>query len=196
MAELLSICELAWRQIFPSGKDESKVMKEQFIADGRTEYAYQLWLKIMAEKRDDGMVEVPSYLLSEKELEVKDGVMDISSLKIMRSLPFDIWLQNIGGYNCKCHYVKTSVNLTQVLCEDDSLDDDARPYFLIGKEIRFPKGSHSSKLPITYANNGETIDGRIEVDDAIGGIVRRSLIDLYAGKVGVEDKTNNSSSDK
>lgn len=195
MANLLSIAELTWRQLFPNPKDEVKALKGQFISDSKTEYAYQLWLKILESKREDGNIEVPSYLLSEKEIDVEDGVMDLSGLSIMRSLPFEIWLQNIGGINCNCQYVKSNINLSQVLCEDDSLDDTAKPYYAIGKKIKFPKGVHKNKLTIIYANNGEEIDGEIEVDDAVGGIIRRSLLELYAGKIGPEDKTNNSSSD-
>lgn len=195
MADLLSIAELAWRQIFPKGKDENKVLKEQFQADAKSEYAYQIWVKILAEKREEGGIEIPSYLLTEKELEVIDNEMDISGLKIMRSLPSETWLQNVGGFGCKCNYVKSTVNLSQVLCDDDSLDDADRTYYPIGKKIIFPSGTHSDKVKIIYANNGELVDGKIEVDDAIGGIVRRSLIELYIGKVGPEDKTNNSSSD-
>lgn len=195
MADLLSIAELAWRQLFPNPNDEVKVLKGQFIADSKTEYAYQLWLKILSDKREEGNIEVPSYLLSEIELDVNENEIDVSGLKIMRSLPFEIWLQNIGGLGCQCKYVKSTVNLIQTLCDDDSLDDMAKPFYIVGKKIKFPKGTHKNKLPLIYANNGENIDGKIEVDDAIGGLVRRSLVELYAGKTGKEDKTNNSSSD-
>jgi hypothetical protein len=195
MANLLSIAELAWKQLFPEGSDETKVDKEQFIADSKTEYSYQLWLKILADKREEGQLDIPSYLLTETELEVVDNVIDLKGLKIMRSIPFEAWLQNVGGIDCKCRYVKTTFNLAQVLCDDDSLDDTDKTYYAVGKKIKFPRGVHKSPLPITYANNGEKVDGMIEVDDAVGGLVRRSLIELYAGKVGKEDKTNNSSSD-
>lgn len=192
MANLLSIAELAWKQLFPEGSDETKVKKEQFIADSKTEYAYQLWAKILADKREEGQIDIPSYLLSEKELEVTDNVMDLTGLKIMRSLPFEIWLQNVGGINCECRYIKSTINLSQVLCDDDSIGDNDRTYYPVGKKIKFPRGTHSKKLTIIYANNGELVDDQIEVDDAIGGLVRRSLIELYGGKVGKQDETNNS----
>lgn len=192
MANLLSIAELAWKQLFPEGSDETKVKKEQFIADSKTEYAYQLWVKILADKREEGQIDIPSYLLSEKELEVADNVMDLTGLKIMRSLPFEIWLQNVGGINCECRYIKSTINLSQTLCDDDSIGDNDKTYYPVGKKIKFPRGTHSKKLTIIYANNGELVDDQIEVDDAIGGLVRRSLIELYGGKVGKQDETNNS----
>lgn len=191
MANLLSVAELAWKQLFPESSDESKVKKEQFIADSKTEYAYQLWLRILNDKNMEGQIDIPSYLLSEIELDVANDEMDISGLKIMRSLPFEVWLQNVGGINCDCQYVKTTFNLAQTLCDDDSLGDNAKTFYPLGKRIKFPKGVHKNRLPITYANNGENINGMIEVDDAIGGLVRRSLIELYGGKTGKEDKTNN-----
>lgn len=195
MANLLSAAELAWKAIFPEGSDETKVKKEQFIADAKLMYANELWLKIMAGKREDGQIEVPSYLLSEKEIDIENNQMDLSQLKIMRSLPWEIWLQNIGGINCECRYVKSTLNLAQVLCDDDSLADSDKTYFVVGKKINFPRGTHKNKLPIIYANGGEKIDDNIEVDDQIAALVRIGLVNLYAGKTGREDKTNNSSSD-
>lgn len=192
MANLNSIAEQAWRQLFPGPSDEVKVKKEEFMATAKTEYAYQLWIKIMAERREEGQLDIPSYLLSEAELEVVNGVMDISSLKIMRSLPWETWLQNVGGINCECPYVKTTLNLAQVLCDDDSLPDGARTYYAEGKKLKFPKGVHKSPLPIVYANSGENIKGYIEVEDSLAGVVRRSLIEIYGGKIGNKDVTNNS----
>lgn len=189
---LLESCELAWRQLFPDGSDETKIKKEEFIATGRGEYAYQLWLKMMAEKREEGAFSVPSYLLSEAELEiVANNIMDISGLKIMRSIPWETWLVAIGEIDCKCKYVKSTLNLAQVLCDDDSLDDNDKTYYVVGKKIKFPRGVHKSPLQITYANSGENIDGNIEVEDSLAGIVRRTLIEIYGGKIGVTDKTNN-----
>lgn len=195
MANLLSIAEQVWLQLFPKPTDETKTTKEEVIATAKSEYAFQLWQKLMAEKREEGYFEAPSYLLTEVELEVKDNVIDLTGLKIMRGLPSEIWLQKVGDIDCKCKYIKTTFNLAQVLCNDDSLADTDKPYYAVGKKIKFPRGTHASKLPVTYANSGETVDGRIEVDDIIGGVVRRSLLEIYGGKIGREDKTNNTSSD-
>lgn len=196
MSNLLEVCELAWRQLFPAGSDETKIKKEEFIASGRSEFAYQLWLKILADKREDGAVEIPSYLLVEKELEIVNNVMDISGLKIMRSIPWETWLQKIGPMDCECRYVKSTLNLSQVLCDDDSLADGDKTFYAVGKKIKFPLGVHKSPLPITYVSAGEKIEDTVEVDDAIAGLVRRTLIELYAGKIGAEDKTNNTNSDR
>lgn len=196
MANLRSIAELAWRQMFPNPSDETKLKKEDFIATARSEYAYQMLLFYWNEKQREGYWNIPSYLLTEVEKDIVNDEMDISDLKILFSLPQEIWLQNIGGIKCECQYVKSDVNKSQLLCDDDSLGDDVRTYYTIGKKIKFPQGVHADKLTIIYANNGNAIDDNIEVDDAVAGIVRRSLIEIYTGKTGQEDKTNNSNSDQ
>lgn len=191
MANLKEIAELAWSQLFPNPGDEAAVDREDFVATAKSEYAYQLWRKMKEDKREFGDSEIPSYLLTTTELEVSNDVMDISPLNILRSLDNEQWLQNIGGLSCECDYIKSSVNHWKALCDDDSLPEDARIFIPIGKQIRFPLGVHKTPLEITYANNGEDIDDEIEVDDVIGGIVRRSLVEIYGGKIGKEDVTNN-----
>ncbi len=192
MANLKSVAEQAWNQLFPRPGDEEAVDREDFVATAKGEFAYQLWKKIKEDKILYGDCEIPSYLLSEKELEVKDNEMDISELKIMRSIDQELWLQGIGGINCECIYVKSTLNQTKLLCDDDSLPDDARPFYPQGKKIKFPKGAHTTPLAIIYANQGEDIDDYIEIDDAIAGIIRRELINIYGGKIGEEDAKNDS----
>lgn len=194
MANLKSIAEQAWAQLFPRPNDEEAVDREDFLATAKSEYAFQLWKKLKEDKLLYGESDIPSYLLSEAELDVSDNVMDISSLKIMRSIDQELWLQDIGGIACECTYVKSTLNNTKILCDDDSLPDDTKTFYPMGKKIIFPKGVHTSPLKIIYANNGEDIDGEIEVDDAVGGIVRTRLIEIYGGRIGVEDKQNDSSS--
>jgi len=194
MANLLSIAEQSWSQLFPRPGDEEAVDRGDFVATAKSEYAFQLWKKIKEDKVLYGDCDIPSYLLSEKELEVVDNEMDISSLKIMRSIDQELWLQGIGGIGCECVYVKSSLNQSKLLCDDDSLADDARTFYPFGKKIKFPKGTHASPLKIQYANQGEEIDEVIEIDDAIAGIVRTRLIEIYGGKIGQEDKSNDSNS--
>lgn len=194
MANLLSIAELSWLQLFPSGSDEPTIDREDFVATAKSEYAFQLWRKIKEDKLLYGEADIPSYLLSETELDVTDNVMDISSLKIMRSIDQELWLQDIGGLACECIYVKSTLNNTKILCDDDSLPDNSKTFYPLGKKIIFPQGTHKDKLKIIYANNGEDIDGEIEVDDAVGGIVRTRLIEIYGGKIGVADTANDSNS--
>lgn len=196
MANLKSIAEAAWKQCFPNPGDEGKITREQFIATAKTEYAVQLWQKLMAEKAEDGIVQVPSYLLSEVTLPVINDQIDVSGLKIMRGIDStDIWLQDVGGGRCKCRYIKTSFNNYKLLCDDDSLNSEDRLYYPgANKTIKFPQGTKDKELLVTYAGYGENINDSIEVDDIVGGIVRRSLVELYLGKTGTEDETNNSNS--
>lgn len=193
MANLKETAELAYRQLFPNPGDETALDREDFVSTAKTEYAYQMLLMAWRNKSVDGEFIVPSYISREVEKEVVNNEMDISDLEILKSLPSEMWLQNVGGINCGCKYVKTTINLSQLLCDDDSMADDVKTYYVIGKKIKFPKGVHAKKLPIIYANNGSDLDAdEIVVDDAMAGIVRTRLIEIYGGKTGAEDKTNNS----
>lgn len=192
MANLLSIAEQAWNQLFPRPGDEEAVDKQDFVATAKSVFAYELWRKIKEDKFLYGECDIPSYLLSQAKLAVVDNEMDISGLKIMRSIDQELWLQDIGGVRCDCLYVKSTLNNTKLLCDDDSLPDDAKTFYPFGQKIIFPKGVHDSPLEISYANQGEEINERIEIDDAIAGIVRVRLIEIYGGKVGQPDTANDS----
>lgn len=191
MANLLSIAEQAWRQMFPNPNDETSVKREEVIATAKTEFAFQLWMKLKQDKREYGYCEVPSYLLSEALLPVKEDEIDISGLKIMRAIDQELWFQGISEADCECEYIKTTWNNYKTLCDDDSIGS-ARLVYPLGKKLKFPLGAHKKELTVVYANNGQGIDENvIEVDDAIAGMVRRSLIEIYASKIGVQDDTNN-----
>lgn len=191
MATLQSISELSWRQIFPNPSSQTSITKQEFIATARSEWAYQTLLAAWKEKADEGYYNVPSYLISEVTKDIVNNEMDISDLKYFKSLPQDVWLINIGGINCKCKYIKSDVNLTQLLCDDDSMDDAAKSYYITGKKIKFPNGTHKTPLPLTYANMGDDASGTVEVDDALGALIRQRLQELYLGKVPATDVTDN-----
>lgn len=146
------------------------------------------------ERAEEGEFILPSSLLEESEIDIIDNKADISKLNIFTSLPNNLWLINIGGLGCSCHYVKSDVNKAQLLCDDDCLPDDARTYIPLGKEIWFPQGTHTTPLKIIHASLGKDIDENIEIDDALASLVRDKLDDMYANKVGIEDETNNSNS--
>lgn len=194
--DLKSIAEVSWRQLFPNPSDEAAVTVEEFIETAKAEYAYQMLLLYWKEKREQGSFNIPSNLLSTIELKVVNNVADISQLGVFRGLPNDLWLQNIGGIGSKCKYIKSNVNHAQILEDDDSLPDNYRTYYAVGNTIVFPQGVHDNPVPITYANMGENIDGEIEIDDTIAAIVRSRLNDIYLGKVGKEDVTNDSNSNE
>ncbi len=194
MANLKSIAELAWNQLFPNPGDETAVDREDFVETAKTEYAYQMWKRIKEDKAQYGESDIPSYLLTSKTLPVVDKKVDLTGLSIMRSIDQELWLQDVGGMNCECQYIKSTLNHTKLLCDDDSLPEDAKTFYPKGKEIVFPKGTHADEIEITFANNGEDIDDFIEVDDAIGGIVRERLIILYGNKIGAEDEKDDSNS--
>lgn len=190
MANLNEIADLSWLKNNPSGSDETAIPKEVYIRTAYNEFAYQSLLMAWKQKADD-YYEVPSYLLTEVEKDVVKNEIDISDLHYFKSLPMEMWLQRIGEMDCECRYIKSTLNLSQLLCEDDSLPDDNRPYYAIGNKIKFPKGTHKNKLLITYANMGDTLSGYVEVDEAIASIIRDKLDAIYSGKVPQTDVTNN-----
>lgn len=189
---LNEIAELVWKQLQPTSGGKTTVSLEEFKSSARSEFAYQTLLLVWKEKRDEGYYSVPGYLLKQTDKDVVNNEIDISDLQYFKALPNEVWLQDIGGLDCECKYVKSTINHSKLLCEDDSLDDDTRTYFLMGDKIIFPKGTHQKTLSITYADKGGDIDGNIDVDDAIAALVRERLIGLYGGKIGVNDETNNS----
>ncbi len=192
MANLKEIAELAFNQLFPNPGDEVAVDREDFVATAKTRYAYEVWRKIKEDKVVYGECEIPSWLLTEKEFEVKNNQIDLTGTGIMRGIDEELWLQDVGGMNCDCVYVKSSVNKWKGLCDDDSLPDDAKIFYPQGLLIKFPLGVHADKLPVMYAKSAEDIEDVVEVDDVLGDIVRRALVETYGGRVGVEDEKNDS----
>lgn len=192
MTTLYSIAEQFWRQRFPNPSDETSVRLEEVIATAKSEYAYQLWVKAMAEKKANGIYEVPSYLLSEAEIDVVNREADLSHISPLKSLDNDEWIQSLGDLDCGCTYVRTTPRLIRLLCDDNNLGSDTRRYVVIGNKIKFIDGAHKAKLPIVYANSGEDIEEEMPIDDAMGGMLRRGLIEIYGGGIGLEDKVNDS----
>lgn len=191
MTSLQAIAEDIWLQI-GGGNDEARTQLEQVEQAAIVEYAWQMLQMAWRDKRENGEYIVPSYLSREVELKVVNNEADISKLNILKGLPSEMWLQQIGDI-LGCTYTKTTINQSQLMADDDSMPDDSRTYFVIGEKIRFPKGTHSDKLPMIYANDGSDLDGKETfVDDAIGALVSERLMAKYFGKVAQEDVTNNS----
>lgn len=180
---------MEYRKLFPNPSDESALKKEDFISSAKTVYAAAVWIRVKENKRSGEPYEIPSVLLeTSEELIVRDGVIDTSQLKALTSLPDELWLQGVIG-DC---YMKTSFNLWKTLKDDDSQPDSIKPYYPLGKKVVFPLGANSPKLSIVYAKLGSTIDGDVEVEGSLGQIIRDKLAEMYGGKIGKEDKTNNS----
>lgn len=191
MANINSISELFWRQMWPNPTDETSISLQEVIETAKGEYSYQFLLWYWKERGTEGTFDMPAELSTEEEFDVVNNEIDISSLNIMSRLPNQQWLQNVGGLTCDYKYVKSNINLTQLLCDDDSLPQDWKPYLVVGKKIKFPKGTHSNKLTIIFANDGRDIDDNVEIADELASLVRKGLADIYLGKVAPSDKTNN-----
>lgn len=192
MANLLSIAELFWRSMNPQARSKTGVTREEVISTAKNEYAAAMWIYRQEQIASDGSFDMPSDLLTESPpMEVKNDEIDISSLKYLSALPGNLWLQNVGGLNCDCRYVKSTLNLSQILCDDDSLPENHLPYYVLGKKIKFPKGTHKKELPIVYANTGTGLDPDvIEVNEYVASKVRLKLMQLYGQEKQVDDTNN------
>lgn len=192
MASLNEIAELSWNIVFPKPSDDVSITREEFITTAKTQYALQMWVMAKNEKNQEGVFNVPSNILAQSDpLPVVNNEIDISGLNILKGLPAEIWLQNIGGLTCDCQYIKSNVNLSQLLCDDDSLPPESKTYLVIGEKIKFPQGTHANKLPIIYAIDGSNMEGDFPVDDVVGAIIQQKLLEIYApGRMGLEDKQN------
>lgn len=197
MANLLEIAELAYNQIFPIPRSKTAIALQEFIATAKYEYAAAMWIYRQEQIATDGSFQMPSDLLTESEpLDVVNNQIDVSKLKYLSSLPGDLWLQNLGGLECECRYVKTTINLAQIFRGDDSMDNNDYPFYVVGKKIKLPKGSHKNKLPIIYANMGTGLNPRlVEVNEYVASKVREKLMQLYGKRLPV-DITNNNNPDQ
>lgn len=195
MSTIKQNAELAYRQLYPNPSDETPITLVEFIETAKTEYANLVWLQNRSDAREIGSNDIPEYLLSTAELQVDEkGRADISKLKVMRGLKGLTWIQGLGDMSCaNCDYLIVDTNKYNLLCGDDSVGD--RKFAVAaGKYIKFPDGTYESDriVPIIYATMGSELSDNIEVDDALASSLRRSIIEIYGGKTGQEDKTNNS----
>lgn len=193
---LQAIAELSYRQLYPNPTDETPITLAEFIQTAKAEYANFIWQANRNLWREEGQNIIPEYLLADAKLEVKNNAVDISSLKVLRSMNFLSWIQSIRGSDdsCNgCNYVVVDNNKYRLLCNDESFTENTKFAVPMGSFITFPKGTYGKDVYITYASlSGDRIDGTLEIDEAIGDLVRRSLIEIYGGKTNEEDKTNNS----
>jgi hypothetical protein len=194
MADLLSISQVIYDQVFPNATAQTSVKVDHVIEEAKIRYAYEMWLRSKISAREDGGWEVPSSLLREADLEIVNNEADISDLKIFRSFDGDMWVQGIGGFNCECTYMRQSVNLSKMLCDDEYLGN-AKPYIAVGTKIKFPKGAHAKTIPIIYASSGEDLGDEIQVDDGIGGLVSDYLWKRFTNRL-PEDRTNDSNTNR
>lgn len=191
MANLLEVANLAFNTVFPIPNEKTANSLEEFIAQAKIQYASSMWIYRQEQIATDGYFQMPSDLLTEIELDVNEKEIDLSKLEYLAALPNDLWLQNVGGINCECKYVKTTYNLAQLLCDDDSMNDSDHLFYILGKKIKFLKEPHKSKLPITYANTGTRLNEReIEVNDYVAEKVGTKLLQIYGKRMPVDDTNN------
>jgi hypothetical protein len=187
---LKAVAEDVWLQV-TSISDEPRIEQEQVEQNAKSEYAWQMLQMYWREKKENGEYPMPSYLLRETELKIVNDEANIEDLAVLRSIPCDLWIQMVGTFSCL--YTKTTVNQAQLMEGDDALGDNAKTYFVVGNKFKFPKGVHSNKIPLIYANDGSDLDADdVQVDDAIAALVRERLLASYIGKIAPQDVTNNS----
>lgn len=188
--DLNQIAQIAYDQVYPNAEQATSVKVEHFIETAKTRYAYEMFLLSKELKRADGEWNIPDTLLREDTLTIENNEADISALKIFKSFEGGLWIAKLGDFSCDCGYTKHTVNLSNILC-DDEYHGNSKPYVPIGKKIKFPFGSHGKTVPIIYASSGEDVEGEIEVDDAIADRVGDYLWKRFTGKL-PEDRTVNS----
>lgn len=192
MASLNEIVQTVYDFVFPIPRAKNAIDIEDFKAVARVEYASAMWIYRQQMIASDGQFQMPSDLLTETELPVTNDEVDVSSLQYLSALPNDLWLQGLGGINCECEYVKTTRNLAQILCDDDSLGGGKRRFYIVGKKIKFPDGVHDKNITITYANNGNSVNDDVEVNEYVGAKVRDKLLQIYTNKIPADETNNNS----
>jgi len=190
MASLKEIAAIAYDQVYPNADQNAAIQVEHFIQTALTRYAFELFLTSKELKRVDGEWEIPDVLLREATLNIENNEADLSGLKIFTSFDGGKWISMVGDFGCDCGYIKHSVNLANILCNDE-YDGNKKTYVPIGRKLKFPKGVHGNTVPIIYASSGEDVDGDIEVDDAIGDRVGEYLWKRFSGRI-PEDRTQNS----
>ena len=192
MANLKSIAQVSYDQMYPNATAQTSIKVEHFIEAAKSRYAWELWRISKEEKRNEGEWDIPSSLLRKATIEIKDNAADISALKIFRGFEGDTWISSIGGFDTDCSYTRQTVNISRMLLDDEYLGN-SKPYTVIGKSIEFPRGAHRKSESIVYASNGEDLDDAIEVDDVAGELVGIYLVQRFSGKM-PEDRTSNSNS--
>jgi hypothetical protein len=188
--DLNSIAQVNYDQLYPNATEQTSIKVEHFIEEAKSRYAWEMFRISKETKRAEGEWEIPSALFRQSNLSVVDNEADISDLKIFRSFDGDIWVGNLGGLGSDCNYIRQSVNQSQMLLDDEYIGN-GHPYTIIGKKILFPRGTHKKTIPIIYASNGEDLDGKIEVDDAIGALVSDYIYKKFSGKL-PEDRSADS----
>ena len=140
MGTIKEIAEIFWKQL-GDGSDETRIELDEIDARARYEYAYQMLLLAWKEKREEGSYQVPSEILSFVTKKVVDNKIDISDLGTLRGLPMEVWLQSIGGIKSDCRYIKSTINHSKILVDDDGLADHDKTFYVVGDKIIFPRGT-------------------------------------------------------
>lgn len=193
MAELKELAQSVYDQCFPNASIQTSIKVDHVLVEAKARLAYEMWLQAKIEEREDGFWEVPTPLLREAEIEIKNNEADISSLKVFRSFKGDTWIQSVG--DCDCPYMKMSLNVSKMLCGDDEYIGNSRPFVVVGKKLKFPKGAHSKSLPIVYASNGDDVEDDMEVDDSLAALVSDYLWKRFTNRL-PEDRSNDSNTNR
>lgn len=192
MASLKEISQVAYDQTYPNASIQTSVKVEHFIEAAKSKYAFELWRMSKELKRSEGEFDIPSSLLRQGEIEVKDNVADISNIHVFRTSDGETWISNIGGIGCECNYIKKTVNISQILC-DDEYDGNGKPFVVVGDKINFPKGTHKSTLPIIYASSGDDLNEEIPIDDTTAELVSIYLVQRFSNKLPTDETANDNS---
>lgn len=188
---LWTIAELAWKQVYPKGKEETKNTVEEFVETAKDEYAnvaFTTWLQL----RNDSDLSLIENLLTRKKYEVKentDGEL-YSDLEVsVFTLPRDMGIFIVQPPRQR-PLIKGSIG-TQNLFADDPGE---RSYYRLEKKIFYPEGfaiPGTKEVMITLVAL-DFIDNELEVPDIFAKPIRDALVSKYMGTISVPvDDTNN-----
>lgn len=191
---LESIVQTVYDQVYPNGADDAAVSKIVMLEAARVSYVYRVWELNRADMNATGENNIPSNLLTEGELKVVNGEADITKLGALTSLPNISWIQSIGGFECgECKYILMDTNKYKLLCDDFSRKIGDKVVIPLRNKLKFPEGTFTTDgiVPIIYANMGKGVNGKTEINEALGYQVRMGLLKEFGVKF-PEDKTNDS----
>ena len=197
MATIQSVAELAYRQVFPNPQVTNDITIEEFIESAKLLYTRHLWDINRINRQDEGFTSTNPNLLSFGTITIENNKADLAHLNAIDYFNGVAWIQQIGDImeGCEaCGYTLYDLPKYKALCNDDSVDKRKKPAVLVGKQMMFPKGSWKDSEPIIYVGSGDGLDDEVEVDNLAASFVRQSLVELYLGKKGPEDTTNNNNS--
>lgn len=185
------VAEIVYLRVNPKGGADAPNLKGEYIAAAKLMFAKRMYFLSKEQRREDGEFIVPSYLIARQPIKVLNGSSsDWSELKVMKGMGGDNWLMSLDSEKTDCppEYAKFSINTYKTVT--DGQMGNLIPYYPLGKQIIFPKGTEDKNVFVTYVSDGSAMSGDTEIPDDVAGDLILDLYNFYTDK-SPEDKSNN-----